>query len=70
MEGMEEIAQSATAETSNIIGGKATIMMSNGGKMCDISTPSLIKDKVEVLGHEGFHLQTKKGDMQVLLSIK
>jgi hemerythrin-like metal-binding protein len=70
MEELDEIAHSAMAETSNIIGGKATIMMSGGGKTCDISTPSMIMDKVEALGLEGFHLQTKKGGMQVLLSIK
>jgi hemerythrin-like metal-binding protein len=70
MEGLDEIAHSAMAETSNIIGGKATVMMSGNGKICDISTPTLITDRIDPLGYEGFHLQTKGGSMQVLLSIK
>jgi hemerythrin-like metal-binding protein len=69
MDGLDEIARSAMAETSNIIGGKATVMMSGGGKTCDISTPAPVTDKVDALGFEGFHLQTKDGGMQVLLSI-
>jgi hemerythrin-like metal-binding protein len=67
---LDEIARSAMAETSNIIGGKATVMISSGGKTCDISPPFLLTDKVEALGMEGFHLQTKGGDMQVLLAVR
>jgi hemerythrin-like metal-binding protein len=71
MDGLDEIAHSAMAETSNIIGGKATVTMSGGGKICDISPPVLMEaDKIDALGFEGFHLQTKEGGMQVLLSIK
>jgi hemerythrin-like metal-binding protein len=70
LDGLDEIAHSAMAETSNIIGGRATVMISGEGTACDISTPSLITDEVEALGLEGFHLQTSKGDMQVLLSIR
>ncbi|MDR3165543.1 MAG: bacteriohemerythrin [Synergistaceae bacterium] len=69
MDGLDEIAHSAMAETSNIIGGKATVMMSSGGKACDITTPTLMTDKIDTLGFEGFHLQTKAGSMQVLLSV-
>jgi CheY-specific phosphatase CheX len=57
------------AETSNIVGGKATVMMSGGGKTCDISPPVLVTDKIDALGYEGFHLQTNDGGMQVLLSV-
>ncbi|MDR1137332.1 MAG: bacteriohemerythrin [Synergistaceae bacterium] len=70
MDGLDEIARSAMAETSNIIGGKATVMMSNGGKTCDISPPVLTTDKIETSGFEGFHLQTACGNMQVLLSVR
>jgi hemerythrin-like metal-binding protein len=70
MDGLDEIAHSAMAETSNMIGGKATVMMSRGGQACDISTPALVTGKVDALGFEGFHLQMKEGAMQVLLSIK
>jgi CheY-specific phosphatase CheX len=69
MEGLDEIAHSAMAETSNIVGGKATVMMSSGGKTCDISTPILMTDRIDALGYEGFHLQTPEGGMQVLLSV-
>jgi hemerythrin-like metal-binding protein len=69
MEGLDEIARSAMAETSNIIGGKATVMMSGGGKTCDISTPAPISDKTDTSRFEGFHLQTGGGAMQVLLSV-
>ncbi|MDR1578851.1 MAG: bacteriohemerythrin [Synergistaceae bacterium] len=70
MEELDEIARSAMAETSNIIGGKATVMMSGNGKTCDISTPILLTDKIDALGFEGFHLQTGDGAMQILLSVK
>jgi hemerythrin-like metal-binding protein len=66
----DEIAHSAMAETSNIIGGKAAIMMSVDGKIYDISTPALIIGTIDPLGFEGFHLQTSGGGMQVLLSVR
>ncbi|MDR0654357.1 MAG: bacteriohemerythrin [Synergistaceae bacterium] len=70
MEGLDEIARSAMAETSNIIGGKATVMMSGSGKTCDISTPTLMTDRIDTRGFEGFHLQAGEGGMQVLLSVR
>jgi hemerythrin-like metal-binding protein len=70
MEELDEIARSAMAETSNIIGGKATVTMSGLGKTCDISTPTLMTDKIDTLGFEGFHLQAGEGSMQVLLSVR
>jgi hemerythrin-like metal-binding protein len=71
IEELDEIAYSAMAETSNIIGGKAAVLMSGGGKLCDITTPSLIGDpQREWLGFEGFNIQTSKGDMQVLLAVE
>jgi CheY-specific phosphatase CheX len=70
MEELDEIGRSAMAETSNIIGGKATVMMSGLGKTCDISTPTLMTDKIDTLGFEGFHLQAGDGCMQVLLSVR
>jgi hemerythrin-like metal-binding protein len=68
--GLDEIARSAMAETSNIIGGKATVMMSGGGKTCDITPPVLSTDKMDMPGVEGFFLRTKDGAMQVLLSVR
>jgi hemerythrin len=69
MDELDEIAHSAMAETSNIIGGKAAVMMSNGGKLCDITPPVMIPNRREAWELEGFHLHTPKGDMQVLLTI-
>jgi hemerythrin-like metal-binding protein len=69
IEEIDEIARSAMAETSNIIGGKATVMMSGDGKICDITTPTLINNRRETWEFEGFHIHTKKGDMQVLLMV-
>jgi CheY-specific phosphatase CheX len=69
MEGIDEIAHSAMAETSNIIGGKAATMMSGNGKLCDITPPALVSNRREAWTLEGFHLHTPKGDMQVLLSV-
>jgi hemerythrin-like metal-binding protein len=66
---LDEIAHSAMAETSNIIGGKSTMLMSGEGKTCDITPPSLIANQREAWGLEGFHLHTKMGDMQVLLMV-
>jgi hemerythrin-like metal-binding protein len=66
---IDEIARSAMAETSNIIGGKATVMMSGEGKTCDITTPAIIDYQKETWEFEGFHIHTKKGDMQILLTI-
>jgi CheY-specific phosphatase CheX len=66
---IDEIARSAMAETSNIIGGKATVMMSGEGKICDITPPSLINNQRETWEFEGFHIHTQKGDMQVLLQV-
>ena len=70
MEDIDEIARSAMAETSNIIGGKAASMMSGNGKLCDITTPTLVPPRREAWTFEGFHLHTPKGDMQVLLTIQ
>jgi hemerythrin-like metal-binding protein len=64
---LDEIAYSAMAETSNIIGGKSTVMMSGDGKTCDITPPTLITNPREQFGAEGFDIQTHMGDMQVLL---
>jgi hemerythrin-like metal-binding protein len=67
---LDEIAYSAMAETSNIIGGKAAMLMSGNGKLCDITTPSLLADPQETpLAIEGFNIKTQKGDMQVLLMV-
>jgi hemerythrin-like metal-binding protein len=65
-----EIARSAMAETSNIIGGKAITTMFDDGKVCDITTPVLVSNRREAWTLEGFHLGTPKGDMQVLLSVE
>jgi hemerythrin-like metal-binding protein len=70
IEEIDEIARSAMAETSNIIGGKSTVMMSGGGKICDITPPALITNIREELNFEGFHIHTNRGDMQVLLSVE
>jgi hemerythrin-like metal-binding protein len=70
MEDVDEIARSAMAETSNIIGGKAAMTMSASGKLCDITTPLLVPVRRETWTFEGFHLHTPKGDMQVLLSVE
>jgi hemerythrin len=70
MEEIDEIARSAMAETSNIIGGKAASMMSGNGKLCDITTPVLVPVRREAWTLEGFHLRTPKGDMQVLLTVQ
>ncbi|MDR0649746.1 MAG: bacteriohemerythrin [Synergistaceae bacterium] len=67
---LDEIAYSAMAETSNIIGGKAAVMMSGGGKLCDITTPSLVSDQGQVPAIEGFNIRTGKGDMQVLIMVE
>jgi hemerythrin-like metal-binding protein len=69
MEGVDEIARSAMAETSNIIGGKAAMMISGSGKLCDITPPVLVSTRREAWTFEGFHLHTPKGDMQVLLTV-
>jgi CheY-specific phosphatase CheX len=69
VEALDAIARSAMAETSNIIGGKAASLMSGGGKFCDITTPVSIPAKREVWELEGLHIETPKGDMQVLLSV-
>jgi hemerythrin-like metal-binding protein len=67
---LDEIAYSAMAETSNIIGGKAAMLMSGDGKLCDITTPSLLTDPQELpLAIEGFNIKTQKGEMQVLLMV-
>jgi hemerythrin-like metal-binding protein len=67
---LDEIAYSAMAETSNIIGGKAAVLMSGDGKLCDITTPSLVSDpQGQVPATEGFNIRTGKGDMQVLLMV-
>ncbi|MDR1651899.1 MAG: bacteriohemerythrin [Synergistaceae bacterium] len=70
MDELDEIAHSAMAETSNIIGGKSAVMMSCGGKTCDITTPSVVSNSREEWGMEGFHLRTSRGDMQVLLAVE
>jgi hemerythrin-like metal-binding protein len=70
VEGLDEIARSAMAETSNIIGGKAAAMMSGDGKLCDITTPVVVPAHREVWELEGFHVHTPKGEMQVLLSVE
>jgi hemerythrin-like metal-binding protein len=70
MDGLDEIAHSAMAETSNIIGGKATVMMSGSGKLCDITPPVMVSKQREIWKLEGFHVHTPKGDMQVLLMIE
>jgi hemerythrin-like metal-binding protein len=67
---LDEIARSAMAETSNIIGGKSTVMMSGDGRTCDITPPTLTANLREGWGMEGFHLHTGKGDMQVLLAVE
>ncbi|MDR1966484.1 MAG: bacteriohemerythrin [Synergistaceae bacterium] len=67
---LDEIARSAMAETSNIIGGKATVLMAGDGKLRDITTPSLIAGSHWVSAPEGFHIHTEKGDMQVLLMVE
>jgi hemerythrin-like metal-binding protein len=69
VDAFDEIARSAMAETSNIIGGKAAVMMSDGGTVCDITTPAAIPVPQEAWGLEGFHIQTPKGEMQILLSV-
>jgi hemerythrin-like metal-binding protein len=66
---LDEIARSAMAEMSNIIGGKATIMMSGSGKFCDITTPEIITGARDARSLEGFHIHTGKGDMQVSLTM-
>ncbi|MDR1514265.1 MAG: bacteriohemerythrin [Synergistaceae bacterium] len=67
---LDEIAYSAMAETSNIIGGKAAMMMSGDGKLCDITTPSLISDPLgQAVSTDGFNIKTNKGDMQILLLV-
>jgi hemerythrin-like metal-binding protein len=70
MDELDEIAYSAMAETSNIIGGKATVMMSGDGKSCDITPPVMLPKQREIWNLEGFHIHTPKGDMQVVLTIK
>jgi hemerythrin-like metal-binding protein len=70
IEEIDEIARSAMAETSNIIGGKAAVVMSGNGKLCDITTPLLVSDRREAWRFEGFHFRTPKGDMQVLLTVE
>ncbi|MDR3332220.1 MAG: bacteriohemerythrin [Synergistaceae bacterium] len=67
---LDEIARSAMAETSNIIGGKSTVMMSGNGKTCDITPPTLVANSREKFGAEGFDIHTKRGDMQVLLMME
>jgi hemerythrin-like metal-binding protein len=67
---LDEIAHSAMAETSNIIGGKSTVMMSGEGKTCDITPPALVTNTREEWNFEGFHIHTNRGDMQVLLNIE
>jgi hemerythrin-like metal-binding protein len=69
VEAIDEIARSAMAETSNIIGGKAAAMMSGDGKLCDITTPVIVPVQREVWGLEGFHIHTPKGEIQVLLDV-
>jgi hemerythrin-like metal-binding protein len=69
VEALDEIARSAMAETSNIIGGKAAALMSGDGKLCDITTPVAVPVQREVWETEGFHIHTPKGEMQVLLSV-
>jgi hemerythrin-like metal-binding protein len=67
---LDEIAYSAMAETSNIIGGKAAMLMSGNGKLCDITTPSLMAGPSgEALATEGFNIKTQKGDMQLWLAV-
>jgi hemerythrin-like metal-binding protein len=70
MDELDEIAHSAMAETSNIIGGKATVMMSSGGKLCDITPPALVPRQREIWELKGFHVHTPKGDMQILLAVE
>jgi hemerythrin-like metal-binding protein len=74
IEELDEMARSAMAETSNIIGGKATVMMSGNGKTCDISTPARVSNKTDILRFEGwlegFHLQMGGDAMQVLLAVE
>ncbi|MDR1649784.1 MAG: bacteriohemerythrin [Synergistaceae bacterium] len=69
MEDIDEIARSAMAETSNIIGGKAAAMLSSSGKLCDITTPVATSGQQEIWGLEGFHIQTPKGEMRLLLNV-
>jgi CheY-specific phosphatase CheX len=69
IEEIDEIARSAMAETSNIIGGRAAAALSSGGKLCDITTPVMVPDQREAWNLEGFRVHTPKGDMQVLLSV-
>jgi hemerythrin-like metal-binding protein len=69
VDALDEIAHSAMAETSNIIGGKAASIITGSGKSCDITTPAAIPPRREVWELEGFHIHTPKGEMQVLLSI-
>jgi hemerythrin-like metal-binding protein len=69
MKDIDEIARSAMAETSNIIGGKAAAMLSGDGKLCDITPPVAASGRMETWGREGFHIHTPKGEMQLLLSV-
>jgi hemerythrin-like metal-binding protein len=69
VEALDEIASSAMAETSNIIGGRAAAMMLANGRSCDITPPVFVSAQREVWGTEGFHIYTPKGEMQVLLSV-
>jgi CheY-specific phosphatase CheX len=70
LEEIDEIARSAMAETSNIIGGKAASALSGNGKLCDITTPVPVSDRKGEWTFEGFHFHTPKGDMQVLLTVE
>ncbi|MDR1378391.1 MAG: bacteriohemerythrin [Synergistaceae bacterium] len=70
MQTIDEIARSAMAEMSNIIGGKAAAMMSGNGKPCDITAPVVLPAQREVWEIEGFYIHTPKGEMQVLLNVE